>query len=76
MDDEVPTDEVPTAVERRLERVEALGRSGAAPRELLAELRGLLRDAERVLRDAERARSVEVVREEVVERLRTAPHGT
>ena len=62
-------DEVPTAVDRRLERVEALGRSGAAPCELLAELRGLLRDAER-------ARSVEEDREEVVERLRTAPHGT
>lgn len=30
----------------RLERIEALDRAGAAPRELLAELRALLRDAE------------------------------
>ena len=52
-----------------LDRIDALDRSGAAPGELLAQLRGLLEEAERV--PAESAGG-----EEVVERLRTAPHGT
>ena len=53
----------------RLDRIDALDRSGAAPGELLAELRGLLEDAET-------AASASGGGEEVVERLRTAPHGT
>ncbi len=53
----------------RLDRIDALDRSGAAPGELLAELRGLLEEAET-------AASASVRGEEVVERLRTAPHGT
>jgi hypothetical protein len=57
----------------RLERIGALDRDGAHPGELLAELRGLLREAER----AARARpATSAAREEVVERLGTAPHGT
>ena len=53
----------------RLDRIDALDRSGAAPGELLAELRGLLAEAET-------ASSPSGSGEEVVERLRTAPHGT
>ena len=54
----------------RLDRIDALDRRDAAPAELLAELRGLLRDAE-ALTAASRTE-----REEVVERRREAPHGT
>jgi hypothetical protein len=61
-----------TSVTARLDRIGALDRSGAAPGELLAELRGLLCEAEQEAvelsaRDDER---------EVVERLGAAPHGT
>jgi hypothetical protein len=61
-----------TSVTARLDRIGALDRSGAAPGELLAELRGLLGEAEQEAlelsaRDDER---------EVVERLGAAPHGT
>jgi hypothetical protein len=61
----------------RLDRIGALDRSGAAPGELLAELRGLLREAETWTREAaareqrtanDRAEGTE----EVVARLRTA----
>ena len=58
----------------RLERIDALDRRGAPPAELLPELQGLLSDAERWSRpgvgEARRGG------EEVVERLRKAPHGT
>jgi hypothetical protein len=57
----------------RLERIDALDRRGAPSAELLPELRGLLRDAERWSRSARGASSRG---EEVVERRRTAPHGT
>ncbi|MBA2461044.1 MAG: hypothetical protein H0V45_04635 [Actinobacteria bacterium] len=50
----------------RLDRIDALDRRGAHPRELLAELRGLLQDAE-ACRRAQRKDG-----KEVVERLRTA----
>ena len=50
----------------RLERIDALDRRGAHPREVLAELRGLLQDAE-AARRAQRKEG-----KEVVERLRTA----
>jgi hypothetical protein len=53
----------------RLDRIDALDRGGAAPGELLAELRGLLRDAEELARAA---RHTTAGSEEVVERLRTA----
>ena len=53
----------------RLVRIDALDRSGAAPGELLAELRGLLREAEELAR-AEQPAANET--EEVVGRLRTA----
>ena len=61
-----------SSVLARLDRIGALDRSGAAPGELLAELRGLLCEAEQgacapAARDDTR---------EVVERLGTAPHGT
>lgn len=57
----------------RLDRIDALDRSGAAPGELLAELRGLLREAEVQAREhAAEARDGE----EVVERLGAALHGT
>ena len=56
----------------RLERIGTLERTGAAPGQLLAELRGLLRDAER----AQPGRTLPLEREGVVERLRTASHGT
>ena len=57
----------------RLERIGALDRDGAQPGELLAELRGLLREAER---EARAGSATSTAREEVVERLGTAPHGT
>lgn len=57
------------AVLARLDRIDALGRRRAAPGELLDELRGLLRDVET-------GTASPGTREEVVERLRTAPHGT
>ena len=50
----------------RLDRIDALDRSGAAPGELLAELRGLLREAEAWAR--ERADGDATTAEEVVER--------
>ena len=53
----------------RLDRIDALDRSGAAPGELLAELRSLLEEAETAAPSTGGG-------EEVVERLRTAPHGT
>ena len=57
----------------RLDRIDELRRSGAAPAELLAqlraELRGLLREAEALTRETEGAKSGS---EEVVGRLRTA----
>ena len=54
----------------RLDRIDELDRSGAAPAELLAELRGLLREAETLSRGR-----VDTTNEteEVVGRLRTAP---
>ena len=52
----------------RLDRIDALDREGAAPGELLAELRGLLREAESRTREQRRPKG----NEEVVERLRTA----
>ena len=52
----------------RLDRIEALDRSGAAPSELLAELRGLLREAAALTREQREAKSGE----EVVGRPRTA----
>ena len=53
----------------RLDRIDELDRSGAAPTELLAELRGLLREAEAMTREQDGAKSGT---EEVVGRLRTA----
>ena len=53
----------------RLDRIDALDREGAAPGELLAELRGLLREAESWTREQ---RQPTIGNEEVVERLRTA----
>ena len=61
-----------TSVLARLDRIGALDRSGAAPGELLAELRGLLCEAEQ----GARGPSARDDAEEVVERLGTAPHGT
>jgi hypothetical protein len=52
----------------RLDRIDALDREGAAPGELLAELRGLLREAESWTREQRQPTG----NEEVVERLRTA----
>jgi hypothetical protein len=52
----------------RLDRIDALDREGAAPGELLAELRGLLREAESWTREQRQTKG----NEEVVERLRTA----
>jgi hypothetical protein len=52
-----------------LDRIDVLGRRGASPAELLAELRGLVREVEAAASQAGDG-------EEVVERLRTAPHGT
>ena len=57
----------------RLDRIDELKHSGAAPAELLAqlqaELRGLLREAEAMTREQDEAKSGT---EEVVGRLRTA----
>ena len=53
----------------RLDRIDELDRSGAAPGELLAELRELLREAEATAREHDEAKSGT---EEVVGRLRTA----
>jgi hypothetical protein len=53
----------------RLGRIDALDRNGAAPGELLAELRGLLRDAEELARAGQPAANET---EEVVGRLRAA----
>jgi hypothetical protein len=53
----------------RLDRIDELDRSGAAPTEVLAELRELLREAEAMTRDQDEAKSGT---EEVVGRLRTA----
>ena len=61
-----------TSVLARLDRIGMLDRSGAAPGELLAELRGLLCEAEQEAR----GHSARDDRKEVVERLGTAPHGT
>ena len=53
----------------RLDRIDALDREGAAPGELLAELRGLLREAESWTREQRQSKNGN---EEVVERLRAA----
>ena len=53
----------------RLDRIDELDRSGAAPGELLAELRGLLREAEALTREQGESKNGT---EEVVGRLRTA----
>ena len=53
----------------RLDRIDALDRSGGAPGELLVELRGLLREAEALARERKQATNGT---EEVVGRLRTA----
>ena len=53
----------------RLDRIEELDRSGAAPAELLVELRGLLREAGTLMRRQPDGKDGE----EVVGRLRTAP---
>ena len=58
----------------RLDRIDALDREGAAPGELLAELRGLLREAEtwtRERREPENGPAADG-NEEVIGRLRTA----
>lgn len=57
----------------RLDRIDQLDRTGASPVELLAELRGLLREAETLAREHDEGKQGT---EEVVERRRTAPHGT
>jgi len=58
----------------RLDRIDALDREGAAPGELLAELRGLLREAETWTREQRNQMNGCATNgnEEVVERLRTA----
>ena len=57
----------------RLDRIDALDRKGAAPGELLAELRGLLREAETWTREQRREMNSNATNGgEVVERLRTA----
>ena len=53
----------------RLDRIDELDRSGAAPGELLAELLELLREAEATTREYDEAK---ISTEEVVGRLRTA----
>jgi hypothetical protein len=53
----------------RLDRIDELDRSGAAPAELLSELRGLLREAEALTREHQETKRGT---EEVVGRLRTA----
>ena len=57
-------------VSTRLDRIDVLGRCGASQAEVLAELRGLVREVEAT------AAPTAGDGEEVVERLRTAPHGT
>ncbi len=72
------------AVLARLERIDALDRRGASPAELLPELRGLLSDAERWSPSVGEHSAGEpspgeqsaASGEEVVSRLRTAPHRT
>ena len=58
----------------RLDRIDALDREGAAPGELLAELRGLLREAEAWTREQRRDGGTGTTNgnEEVIGRLRTA----
>ncbi len=58
----------------RLVRIDALDRKGAAPGELLAELRGLLREAETWTREQRCETNSNATNDngEVVERLRTA----
>ena len=62
----------------RLDRIDALDREGAAPGELLAELRGLLREAEAWTRQQRESRrepengQAANGNEEVIGRLRTA----
>ena len=62
----------------RLDRIDALDREGAAPGELLAELRGLLREAETWTRERREQRcepesgQAANRNEEVIGRLRTA----
>ena len=58
----------------RLDRIDALDREGAAPGEVLAELRGLLREAESWTREHRKAEESQATNgnEEVIERLRTA----
>ena len=56
-------------VNDRLDRIDVLGRRGASPAELLAELRGLVQEVEAPARRAGEG-------EEVVERLRKPPVGT
>ncbi len=56
----------------RLDGIDALDREGAAPGELLAELRGLLRDAETWTRQRSEAAMPTHGNEEVIGRLRTA----
>jgi hypothetical protein len=58
-----------SAVLARLERIAALDRCGAQPQALLTELRALLHDAQASTASFAGG-------EEVVERLRTASHGT
>ena len=61
-----------TRVLARLDRIDQLDRGGAAPGELLAELRGLLRDAETWTRQRGAAAMPTNGNEEVIGRLRTA----
>ena len=57
----------------RLDRIDALDREGAAPGELLAELRGLLREAEGWTRERRAEMEIPTTgNEEVIGRLRTA----
>ena len=67
--------EATEAVLARLDRIGTLDRSGAAPGELLGELRGLLREAEAWSARAT-AETPSSDGEEVVGRQRTALHGT
>ncbi len=56
----------------RLDRIDALDREGAAPGELLAEVRGLLREAEAWTRQRDETVEPTNGNEEVIGRLRTA----
>lgn len=62
-------DALPAAALDRLGRIGVFDRGEAPPGQLVAELRSLLRDADLPVTSMK-------VGEEVVERLRTAPHGT